>query len=138
MCALAVAPSDTRHLYIGNSLGFVYHSSNRGVSWSRTSATNFGFIRHILIHASTPATLFVASNSGFYLSSNGGTSWSQLLDHAIFPFRTRDTLTPDALDAIMDPDDSSILYIGVRGEGVFKTFDSGQNWQIGAPAPRDR
>jgi photosystem II stability/assembly factor-like uncharacterized protein len=126
MRAVAVAPSNTRHLYVGNGLGFVYRSSNRGVSWSRTSPTNFGFIRRILVHASTPETLFVAANSGFYLSSDGGASWNQLLDPAAFA-------SVDTLDAIMDPDDSSILYIGVRGQGVFKTFDSGQHWRLVLP-----
>lgn len=126
MRAIAVAPSDPLNLYVGNGLGFVYRSRDRGASWSRTSNTNFAFIRRILVHASTPETLFVASNSGFYLSPDGGASWNQLLDPATFP-------APDTLDAIMDPDDSSILYIGVRGQGVFKTFDSGQNWQTVLP-----
>lgn len=126
MRAIAVTPSDPRNLYVGNSLGFVYRSRDRGARWSRTSSKNFGFIRRILVHASTPETLFVASNSGFYLSPDGGDNWNQLLDLATFP-------DPDTLDAIMDPDDSSILYIGVRGQGVFKTFDSGQNWQIVLP-----
>jgi hypothetical protein len=37
------------------------------------------------------------------------------------------------LDAVIDPGDSSILYIGVRQQGVFKSYDSGQNWHAVLP-----
>ena len=126
MRALAIAPSNPDRLYVGNGLGFVYGSRDGGTSWTPTSPTNFGFIRRILVHRSNPDTVFVAANSGFYLSADGGATWLQLLEGSTVPI-------PDVLDAAIDPDDSSILYVGVRQQGVFKSYDSGQNWEAVLP-----
>ena len=53
---------------------------------------------------------------------DAGVTWATLLDAAAFP-------TPDVLDAAINPDNSSILYIGVRRQGVFKSYDTAENWE---------
>jgi photosystem II stability/assembly factor-like uncharacterized protein len=126
MRAIAIAPGDSDRLYVGNSLGVVYASHDAGASWTPTSAQAFGFIRRILVHRIQPDTLFVAASSGLFLSVDAGGTWMALLDPLAFP-------VPDVLEAAMDPADSSVLYIGVRGQGVFKTSDAGSNWQTVLP-----
>ena len=126
MRAIAIAPSEPERLYVGNAFGFIYVSRNRGSSWTRTGDTDLGFIRRILVDRTRQQTLFVATNSGLHRSADSGGTWTQLLDPGLFSI-------PDVLDAVMDPDDSTVLYMGVRRQGVFKSSDSGQSWTLVLP-----
>ena len=114
MRAIAVARSDPQILYAANGLRYLYRSPDRGVSWSRTSNTDLGYIRKILIHPSNPQMVIVASHHGLYISFTGGGAGTWTLSHA-----------GDVLDAVMDPLDSSIIYIAERGVGIRKTTTMG-------------
>ena len=114
MRAVAVARSDPQILYAANGLRYLYRSPDRGVSWSRTSNTDLGEVRKILVHPSNPQTVIVASHHGLYISFAGGGAGTWTLSHA-----------GDVLDAVMDPLDSSIIYIAERGVGIRKTTTMG-------------
>jgi photosystem II stability/assembly factor-like uncharacterized protein len=112
MKAIAIASSDNNVIYAANSLGYLYRSSDRGIAWARTSNTNHGIIRKILIHQSNPQTVFVVSSTGLRISTDSGTTWTSLR-------------TGDILDAVLDPLDSSIVYIAQRHSGVLKSYTLG-------------
>jgi len=117
--ALALAESDPDVLYLGNGVGQIWRSPDGGASWARcglpAGVSDFGYVRRILIHGDDPDTLFVACNLGFFVSPDGGATWRELRND-------------DCLDAAMDPQDSSILYVGVRQQGVFKSYTAGAFW----------
>ena len=113
MRSIAVAPGDDTVVYAMNGLEYLYRSPDRGANWSRTSTTKLGREPRILVHPSDPDTVFVASKSGFRVSFDGGENWLSPL------------YSGTVLDAVMDPLDSSIIYLGVQGTGVVKTTTMG-------------
>lgn len=112
MRSIAVSRSNNSVIYAANRLGFMYRSEDRGSNWVRSSNTNLGNVRKILIHPSEHQIVFVASNTGFYISLDGGTTWPT-------------SYSGDILDAAMDPLDSSIIYIAERNVGILKTHTLG-------------
>jgi hypothetical protein len=118
--AIAVAASDGQIVYYSDGLGYLWRSNHQGAGWIRTSQARLGDVRRILVHPSDPDTVFVASSIGLQVSGDGGASWTTLRG-------------ADVTDAAMDPDDSSIIYIGERGVGVRKSYTSGLTWTTVLP-----
>lgn len=96
-----------------------------------------GRIRAIVIHPTTPTTMWVGSVSGgIWRTTNGGASWSPVND--FLPTLAVSTM-------VMDPDVSNTMYAGtgegfwnidaLPGAGVFKSTDGGVTWaQLAATA----
>ena len=100
-------------------------------TWTWIGPGNIGGrVRAILIHPTTPTTLWVGSVSGgIWKTVDGGASWSAVDDFMA-------NLAVSSL--VMDPGNSSILYAGtgegffnadaIRGAGIFKSVDGGTTW----------
>lgn len=114
--AIAVAEFDGRILYYADGLGRLMRSDDRGFTWRATSTTSHGVARRILVHPSDPDTVFVAGENGFRGSPDGGANWTTLL-------------SGDALDAAIDPEDSSVLFVGIRRDGLHKSYTAGAAWR---------
>ncbi len=112
MTAMAVAPSDPQVLYAANALQYLYRSADAGANWVRTSGTNLGSVRCLLVHPGDARTVFAASSSGFRVSFDGGGTW--MIQRS-----------GDITDAAFDPDDHSILYVAERSVGVLKSTTFG-------------
>jgi photosystem II stability/assembly factor-like uncharacterized protein len=108
--------------------GTVYRSTNGGASWT-PSLTNAGgsdeqdWVYSLVIDPKAPNTIYAAAHeTGAYRSTDYGKSWSSIN-------KGLDDLTGRAI--LIDPTHTnpSTLYIGVwHRSGVFKTNDSGGNW----------
>jgi photosystem II stability/assembly factor-like uncharacterized protein len=127
--SLVVDPVNTSKLYIGTN-GAVYRSSNSGVTWEITSLTNVGEVRALAIDPANPSTLYagvaatlpgVGSVSMIMKSTDSGVTWGSSKDPIYFPAFIS--------SLCLDPKNSSILYAGTFGEGVFKSTNKGDNWQ---------
>ena len=89
-----------------------------------------GRLRSILIHPTTPATMYVGSVcGGVWKTLNGGTSW----------FPCNDFMGNLAIGClVMDATNPEVIYAGtgegfgnsdaLRGAGIFKTTNGGTNW----------
>ncbi|MBI3240820.1 MAG: hypothetical protein HYZ49_00800 [Chloroflexi bacterium] len=100
-------------------------------SWTWIGPGNIGGrIRAIVIHPTTPNTMWIGSVSGgIWKTTDGGVSWSIQDDFMA-------NMAVSAL--IIDPTDSNTLYAGtgegffngdaIRGAGVFKTTNGGGTW----------
>lgn len=117
-------------------------------AWTFQGPTNVGGrIRPIVIHPTTPTTMWIGSTSGgIWKTTNGGTSWAPLDDFLA-------GITVSTL--ILDRTNPNVLYAGtgegffeteegttntacIRGAGIFKSTDGGTNWvQIPATANPD-
>jgi photosystem II stability/assembly factor-like uncharacterized protein len=113
--AIAIAPSDSRTIYYANALGHLHKSTDLGESWSQTTDRLDPYVRKILIHPRDPNTVLVATRSGLYVSADGG-----VRGDFVHPVEGS-----EILDVVMDQQDSSIIYVAVRNEGVFKNYTSG-------------
>jgi hypothetical protein len=124
--AIAIAPSNPDIIYVGTgewTPGYgpgypgvgVYVSTNAGASWTLRTGVTSRRIAQVLVSGSDPQTVYVAGESGFELSTDGGVNWTTLR-------------TGQISDAVIDPNNSQVIYIAVRSDRIYKTTDGGSNW----------
>jgi photosystem II stability/assembly factor-like uncharacterized protein len=128
--AVAVAPANTEILYVADGLGQILRSMDRGVTWRPPGEGRFRHVWRIFLHPTEPDRLYVAAGSvsgdneegeiGLWESTDGAARWTQLI-------------ADDVTDVAMDPVDESILYAAARDEGLYRSPDSGQTWQLALP-----
>jgi hypothetical protein len=132
---MAVAPSRGRVLYAANSVkelsaapirvfSELHRSLDRGLTWQAIHGAGMGVMHRIVVHPANPDVVLVALSTGLWRQAAAGGGWANL-----FP--------DDCLDVALDPDDSSIVYLGVRGRGVFKSFTFGSDWPADPLLPFD-
>lgn len=101
-------------------------SVDGGASWTQLGASVFrtsnggAKISRVVLDPTTAGTvattrLYVASDFGLHISTNGGASFALALSGVV-------------TDLVMDPTDPTVLYAAVRGVGVYKSIDSGVSW----------
>ena len=100
-------------------------------SWAWRGPGNIGGrIRSLVIHPTTPTTMFAGGvDGGIWKSTNGGVTWAPV----------NDFLANIAVSSIVfQPGNPAIMYAGTgegfypidasRGEGIFKSVDGGTTW----------
>ncbi|HET9030880.1 MAG TPA: hypothetical protein VFN49_11975, partial [Candidatus Aquilonibacter sp.] len=151
--AFAVAPSDSKTLYVGTGEGFprntaalgdgVFVSHDAGATWHAIGLAATQHIAKIAVDPHDPNTVIVAAmgpeftpggERGIYRTNDGGKSWTRTL--YVNP-------TTGGADVSFDPSDPSIVYAGtfdyVRrpwtfrgggpGSGLWKSNDGGRTWK---------
>jgi photosystem II stability/assembly factor-like uncharacterized protein len=100
-------------------------------SWTSIGPGNVGGrIRSIVVHPTSPSTMWLGSVSGgVWKTTNGGASWQSLDDYM-------KSLSVSSL--IIDPTNANVLYAGTgesfaydhnqSGDGVFKSTNGGSTW----------
>ena len=121
--AVAVAPG-TGRVYIADGLNQFLRSDTRGATWQMPSRINLGLVHRILVHPMDANLVYVASATGLWRSRNGGETWGDTGDTPA----QNPIYRGDVLDIGMDPGDPSILFIGDRGQGVFRSTTGGNTW----------
>lgn len=148
--AVALAPSDTRIIYVGTgeqTLGNgVYKSTDAGATWSQIGLQDTHFINSVLVDPRNPNVVVVgvmgddtpSDNRGVYKTTDGGKTWKKTL--------FQDNMTGVA-DMVMDPGNPRILYAAMwnptdrlffpRPEKpatgpdawIYKSTDEGSTWK---------
>jgi photosystem II stability/assembly factor-like uncharacterized protein len=145
--ALAIDPSNTNVVYAGTGeanqscdsyygIGLL-KTTDGGATWTNLGATTFQntSIAKIVVHPTIPSILWVANgfgtagfncyvrggSFGVWKSTNGGTSWAQVLGGA-------QTGNQAVHDLVQSPNDPNVLYAAVNGIGIFKTTNDGKSW----------
>jgi photosystem II stability/assembly factor-like uncharacterized protein len=109
----------------------VYKTVDGGVNWTATGLTfqltngDASLIRKVLIHPTNTNELCAAGASGMYRSSNGGTTWTKILDSLFW-------------DLHMDPVNPNVLYASTGwvmnsnqgAAGVYKSTNFGNTWTM--------
>lgn len=102
-------------IYLGNGL---YKSTDEGINWKLIGLTEVGAFSKIYVHPKN-SNIIVAGATirkpGFYLSTNGGQSWSRLLDKNI-------------TDVSINPQNEAEYFVAVNSDGVYYTSDLGKTW----------
>jgi photosystem II stability/assembly factor-like uncharacterized protein len=70
------------------------------------------------------------NSGGMYVSANKGDTWTQKVLIPSSSGKPRSIASLDVLALAMDPSDYKTLYLGSSGNGLFFTYDNGENWQI--------
>jgi len=165
---VTIAPSDPNIIWIGTGEANifrssqagcgVYKSTDAGKTWQHMGLTDTYTIPRIVIDPKNPDIVYVAASGhewtfnperGVYKTTDGGKTWQKVL------FVNNET---GAIDLVMDPNDSDILYAATwqrirykwndprnsqnySGSGIYKTTDGGKTWKPindGLPAARYR
>ena len=70
-------------VYVGAADGRLFKTSDGGVNWATVGGAYFGTnnkrINDIVLDPKDPSKVFIATESGFYRSSNSGTAFTQIL-----------------------------------------------------------
>ena len=134
---LAVAPSNPSRIYAGTGEGVIpntygaahnypgvglYVSNDAGLTWDLKSSVTNRRIAQVLVDPGNDLLVYVAGPDGFESSGNGGNTWTMLKTGVVS-------------DAVLDPNDPSVIYICVHDDGVYKSTDSGGSWTQLTSAP---
>ncbi len=115
--SIAQDPSNASILYVGaREPGEIYKSTDYGESWSVINADDIGNQVNSLNIDGRNNAVYAATNKGIFKSENLGINWIELLEMA------------ESIEILVNPRNSSILYVGSRRNGVMKSIDSGLNW----------
>ena len=127
--AIAVDPSDGRHLLIGAASGGIWETRDGGASWAprsdfmptlATGAIAFDPSHPSIVYAGTgEGDFYRALGAGVLRSTNGGSTWSV---RTTAPF-----LGVGFHDLTVDPDDGDRLLAATRA-GIFESTDAALSW----------
>jgi len=153
---ITIAPSNNDIVWIGTGEANifrssmagcgVYKSTDAGKTWQHMGLTGTNTIPRIVIHPKNPDVVYVAASGhewthnaerGVYKTTDGGKNWEKIL------YINEQT---GAIDLVMDPTNSEILYAatwqrirdkwndprnkpGYTGSGIHKTTDGGKTWK---------
>ena len=151
--AIAVAPSNSRVIYVGTGESDirgtfitgdgVYRSDDAGRHWHAAGLADTHTISALAIDPNNPDVVYASSmghvfksnpERGVFKSTDGGKTWKKIL--------YVDDQT-GAIDLVMDPRDSRVLYAamwqayrtpwklddGGPGSGLYKSTDGGASWK---------
>lgn len=71
-----------------------------------------------------PFTCFPARDGGVFKSVDRGETWEQKTVIS----KRQGISSSNVLSVVIDPQDAKIIYLGTRGEGLYKTMDGGDLW----------
>jgi photosystem II stability/assembly factor-like uncharacterized protein len=117
--ALAIDPTNAKIIYAASNYEGIYKSTNGGKSWIQFTGglvctAGYG---NIAIDPSNTDILYTGGNCRVDKSTNGGGNW------------INGGLTGNDVRAIaIDSANTSIIYAGTYGNGVYKCTDAGETW----------
>jgi len=146
--AIAIDPANTDILYVGTSNrdgsqfsgdatqppAGLFKSTDGGASWIRLgspypssapSNANIFFnqvINVVIVDPANNQIVYLASNSGLFVSTDGGFNWTQ----GTAPGGDVQSLALDPTS----PTAARILYASINGTGVVQSIDGGLNWTV--------
>ncbi len=105
-------------------------SIDDGASWEYLDNTkDFGGIGRLAINPNDADSLAVASATGIYVTSDGGTSWQKTF--GVENFKPTDSIsTTNVQDLNATPGNYNVIYGGVNNLGIVKSIDGGYTWEV--------
>ncbi len=116
--SLLVAPTEPDHVLLGTHAG-VYESRDGGRNWQRVALEGQDAMN---LARSGGATVWTAGHNVFAKSADGGETWTDV--------------RPDGLPSLdihgfaVDPNDPQTLFAAVAGEGLYRSTDAGQRFEL--------
>jgi uncharacterized protein (TIGR03437 family) len=114
--AVAVDPLSPNTIYAGTQNEGVFKSTDHGDTWTAVGTGLSGAITFLTLDPSKNGRLFASTATAFYLSEDGGQSWTNIMN-------------VPAWTVAIDPNSPVTVYASTRTQGVFRSSDGGHTWQ---------
>jgi len=116
--SLLVAPSNPEHVLLGTHAG-LYESSDGGRDWQRVALEGQDAMN---LARSEGQMVWTAGHNVFAKSTDGGETWTDV--------RPEGLPSLDLHGFAVDPNDAQTLYAAVAGQGLYRSRDAGQSFQL--------
>jgi photosystem II stability/assembly factor-like uncharacterized protein len=116
--SLLVASSNPEHVLLGTHAG-LYESSDGGRGWQRVALEGQDAMN---LARSEGKTVWTAGHNVFARSTDGGVTWTDV--------RPEGLPSLDLHGFAVDPNDSQTLYAAVAGQGLYRSRDAGQSFEL--------
>lgn len=118
---LIMHPKNTNTVYLGTDGGGVYRYDVANDEWLESiSGLKNTYIRALVFDPNDAKTIYVATDGGVSKTADGAEKWvpasNGLTSRTVFCLA-------------IDPKNPKVLYAGTETGGLFKTSDSGANWE---------
>jgi photosystem II stability/assembly factor-like uncharacterized protein len=127
--AIAVDPTDDRHVWAGLEVDGVRHSTDGGDTWSPLNGQIPNpDVHNVLVVAGPPKTVFTLVNDDVWRSTDDGKTWRPARAREVFPWHY-----PRGIAA--RPDDSRTVFVTLgdstpgRVGTVMRSKDAGATWE---------
>ncbi len=140
---IVIAPSDPSRIYMAFN-GYIFKSTNKGVSFSKTSMTKMAMDandafrlmgRKLAVDPINPDVVyFGTAKSGLFVTDDGGASWK---NHPEVPVATTDAGVIVAFDpaSARTGGKTGGIYVSSHGNGIFASNDGGATFVKLAGSP---
>jgi photosystem II stability/assembly factor-like uncharacterized protein len=116
---VVIDPSTSGTLYVLDSGGTVFKSTDGGANWNPVGNPPFSGTLLVMDPVTTSTFYVVSAGGGVSKSTDGGVNWTAL----------NNGLTDLSLRSLsINPQTPSTLYVGTSGHGVFKSTNGGGQW----------
>jgi uncharacterized protein (TIGR03437 family) len=113
---VAVDPLSPAIVYAGTQNEGLFKSADYGDTWAASGSGLTGVISFLTLDPTKSGRLFASTGTAFYLSEDGGGSWTNVLNMPAW------TVT-------IDRNMPSTVYATARTQGIFRSSDGGHTWQ---------
>jgi photosystem II stability/assembly factor-like uncharacterized protein len=112
---IAVDKNDPDVIYVGMKYAGVFKSIDGGLSWSpQYQGLANTHVESLTINPQDPKILYAGTMGGIFKTQDGGEDWERV---------------GDGNRLLMDPQNSSHLYVKGGGGEVYESFDQGNTWE---------
>jgi photosystem II stability/assembly factor-like uncharacterized protein len=117
---ISINPQNNQNIYIGTIENGIYKTTNGGIDWQHLdNGMLYPCMREIVFHPAGPDTMFAATQSGMFKSTDCGINWNLL----ITPGSSRNEI----FDIEIHPVYHNIVYASGSGSS-YKSTDGGESW----------
>jgi photosystem II stability/assembly factor-like uncharacterized protein len=111
---IVIDPGNPSTIYAATEIG-LFKTVNSGAEWRILDSYNIGrSVGSITLDPQNPSVIYTEK----FKSVDGGLSWKQMVEDMY-----------GSLRLVVDPSNSSNMYIGTTGYGIFKSTDGGKKWK---------
>lgn len=114
--SVALDPLSPNIVYAGTQNEGIFKSTDYGDTWASAGSGLSGAITYLTPDPTRSGRLFASTASAFYLSEDGGQTWSNVMN-------------VPAWTVTIDPNMPSTAYATTRTQGPFRSSDGGHSWQ---------
>jgi len=132
--AIAIDPTDHRHVWVGLEVDGVRHSADGGETWRAINGQIPNpDVHNVVVAAGPPKSVFVVVNDDVWRSTDDGATWQAARAREVFPWKYPRGVT-------VKPDDGATVFVTIgdstpgRVGTVMRSRDAGATWRdVGLP-----